>query len=208
MLNEIRTLGRRIFSRADRFVFPEETSPDGHWLRIVMNEAVDRYLTSLDPPSCRAAEISGNAHAHYPWRSYRSLDFPEFDLCAPLADEEAEYDVVICEQVLEHVADPWTAAENLRNLCAPGGHVVVTTPFLVRVHELPMYAMHDYWRFTPRGIRSLLEHSGLTVDEVGAWGNAMCVVGNLRRWSGYRRWHSLRNQVDAPVQVWAFAHRP
>lgn len=90
----------------------------------------------------------------------------------------------------------------------PGGSLIVSTPFMIRVHELPLYALRDYWRFTPRGLRTPLEQAGLVVDEVGAWGNRDCIVGNLDRWSARRRWHSLRNEPDAPVQVWAFAHRP
>jgi hypothetical protein len=105
------------------------------------------------------------------------------------------------------VLDPCAAASNLRGLCRPGGHVVVSTPFLIRVHELPMYAMYDYWRFTPRGLQRLLEMGGLVVDGVGSWGNRSCVAGNFDRWPAYRRWHSLRNEPDLPVQVWAFAHR-
>jgi hypothetical protein len=34
------------------------------------------------------------------------------------------------------------------------------------------------------------------------------VIGNLRRWSAYRRWHALRNDPDLAVQVWAFARNP
>jgi hypothetical protein len=116
--------------------------------------------------------------------------------------------VVICEQVIEHVVDPVLAAENLRGLCSPGGHVIVSTPFLIRVHELPMYGMRDYWRFTPRGLGMLLERAGLTVQTVGSWGNRRCVTGNTDRWPAYRRWHSLRNEPDLPVQVWAFARNP
>jgi hypothetical protein len=44
--------------------------------------------------------------------------------------------------------------------------VVVSTPFLIRVHELRMYGMNGYWRFTPRGLRTLLERAGLEVDRV------------------------------------------
>ena len=68
--------------------------------------------------------------------------------------------------------------------------------------------MQDYWRFTPRGLRTLLERAGLEVEEVGSWGNRDCVVGNFDSWSAFRRWHSLRNEPDLPVQVWAFARRP
>jgi SAM-dependent methyltransferase len=174
---------------------------------VVLNRTVDAYIASLDPRRCTAAEISGDAHASKAWKEYAALAYPEFDLCAPLA-EARRFDVVICEQVLEHVPDPCAAAANLRQLCAAGGHVIVSTPFLVRVHELPLFLMGDYWRFTPRGLRTLLERAGLEVEEVESWGNRECVVGNFRRWSAYRRWHSLRNEPEYPVQVWAFARNP
>src|SRR5262249_61294693 len=131
------------------------------------------------------------------------LDTPESHLGAPLALGRT-FDVVICEQVLEHVPDPCLAARNLRGLTAPGGHMIVSTPFLIRIHELPEYAMLDYWRFTPRGLRTLLERAGLEVDSVDSWGNRQCVVGNLRTWSAYRPWHSLQNEPDVPLQAWAF----
>jgi SAM-dependent methyltransferase len=200
-------LAGRLLAAADRRAFPHTDSPDEHWLRIAMNRAIARHLESLDPASRTAVEISGTAHAGRPWKAYETLAYPEFDLCAPLA-EQKRYDVVICEQVLEHVVDPWTAVANLRGLCEPGGHVVVSTPFLVRVHELPEYAMRDYWRFTPRGLRVLLEGSGLEVEKVGSWGNRACVVGNFNRWSAYRSWLPLRNERDFPLQVWGFAINP
>jgi SAM-dependent methyltransferase len=193
-----------VIARADRLVFPDSESAAEHWQRVAMNQAVDAYIGSLHPPELTAAEISGDTHAQKPWKSYTSLNYPGFDLCADL-DSELEFDVVICEQVLEHVVDPCAAATNLRQLCAPGGRVIVSTPFLIKVHELPIYAMHDYWRFTPRGLRTLLERAGLEIEAVGAWGNRACVVGNFSRWSAYRPWHSLRNEPDIPLQVWAFA---
>jgi SAM-dependent methyltransferase len=198
---------RRAFDRVDRTLFPEASSAADQWQRVVMNDAIDAHIASLDPPTRSAAEISGDSHADKTWREYASLMYPDFDLCAPIGDQR-RFDVVICEQVLEHVVDPWGAAANLRKLTAPGGHVIASTPFLIKVHELPLFELRDYWRFTPRGLRTLLESAGLEVDTVETWGNRRCVVGNLRRWSAYRRWHSLRNDPDLPVQVWAFARNP
>jgi hypothetical protein len=198
---------RRLADRIDRARFPEATSPGEQWQRVVLNDAVAAHIDSLDPAQRSAAEISGDSHAHRPWKDYESLNYPEFDLCAPLEGRGA-YDVVICEQVLEHVVDPWGAAANLRLLTAPGGHLIVSTPFLIKVHELAIFALRDYWRFTPRGLRTLLEDAGLEVDAIGAWGNRQCVMGNLRRWSAYRRWHPLHNDPDLAVQVWAFARNP
>jgi SAM-dependent methyltransferase len=202
-----RTVLSRLRAARDRLLLPEASSGGDQWQRVVLNRVVDRHIAALGPAGLTAVEISGDAQAGKPWRRFTSLNYPDFDLCAPLGDRET-YDVVICEQVLEHVADPWTAAENLRALCSPGGHVIVSTPFLIRVHELPEYGMPDHWRFTPRGLRVLLQSTGLTVDTVGSWGNRSCVAGNLDHWPAYRRWLSLRNEPDIPVQVWAFATNP
>ena len=86
--------------------------------------------------------------------------------------------------------------------------MVVSTPFLIRVHELPLYGMKDYWRFTPRGLRVLLERAGLEVETVGSWGNRDCVTGNFDRWPAFAGGNPLRDEPDLPVQVWAFARRP
>jgi SAM-dependent methyltransferase len=56
--------------------------------------------------------------------------------------------------VLEHVPDPITATRNLLQLLRPGGHLIVNTPFLVRIHGSP----GDFWRFTPDGMRLLLRN--------------------------------------------------
>ena len=197
----VRGVARRIEQR----LFPEAASAAEHWQRKVMNDAVDRHIEALGPERLSAAEISGANHAGKPWRSHVSLDFPEFDLCAPLAEGQQQFDVVICEQVLEHVTDPCSAARNLRRLCSPGGQAIVSTPFMIRVHELPAYGLRDYWRFTPRGLRHLLELGGFREIEVSSWGNRECIVGNMSRWSTYRRWMPMRNEADLPVQVWAYA---
>jgi SAM-dependent methyltransferase len=202
--NKFANIARRALGRLDRAWYPEAHTASEQWQRVVMDRAVDRHLLSLDVARCTAAEISGDAQMYRPWKSFTALNYPAFDLCAPLTDPTT-YDVIICEQVLEHVIDPWAAAANLKRLCAPGGHVVVTSPFLIKVHELQAWGLRDYWRFTPRGLRTLLESAGLRVETVGHWGNRQCVYGNLDRWSAYRRWHSLGNRADTPVQVWAFA---
>ena len=96
---------------------PEATSGADQWQRVTLNRSIAAHIAALDPPSRSAAEISGDAYASLPWSGYASLMYPEFDLCAPLT-ERRRFDVVICEQVLEHVVDPCAAAANLRKLCA------------------------------------------------------------------------------------------
>jgi SAM-dependent methyltransferase len=193
-------------TKVDERLFPEAATGADQWQRVVMNREVTKFLRSLGPAGLTAVEISGDGQAGLGWKRFVSLNYPQFDICDPTPQDT--YDVVICEQVLEHVLDPFAAAANLRALCAPGGHVVVTTPFLIKVHELPMFGMKDYWRFTPRGIQVLLERAGLEVVDVGTWGNRVGVWSNLARWSAMRPWHPQGNNPETPVVVWAFARNP
>jgi len=176
-----------------------------HWGRIVMDREIDAFLRSLSPTSLAAVEISGEAHRdRQPWRSYLTLDYPAFDLCSPPDPLPGRFDVVLCEQVLEHVPDPIRAVQTLFDLCLPGGTAVISTPFLVKVHPYP----HDYWRFTEEGLQTLLAYVGFRVERTGAWGNAAAVRANFVGWALYRPWRSLRNNPELPISVWAFAHRP
>jgi 2-polyprenyl-3-methyl-5-hydroxy-6-metoxy-1,4-benzoquinol methylase len=173
-------------------------------MREVMNRAADDFFSTLPPETHDAVEVSGRLRADLPWRSYARLEYPEFDLSDGSKAPGPAYDVVICEQVLEHVPDPVVAADNLRLLCRGGGRLYVSTPFMVKIHGAP----GDYWRFTPDGLRVLLERAGFAVESIESWGNRACVRGNLGRWLPYRRWHSLRNEPDFPLMVWAVARRP
>jgi SAM-dependent methyltransferase len=164
-----------------------------------MNRDIAAWLQTLDVAGLDAAEVSGRERADLGWRTYTSLEFPAFDLVT--SDPPGRYDVVICEQVLEHVVDPDAAARTLAGMLRPHGWLLVSTPFLIRVHGSP----GDYWRFTPAGLRILLERHGLAVESVKGWGNRRAVVSNLRIWSFHRRWRSLRNEPELPVVVWALS---
>lgn len=175
-----------------------------HWVRVVMDEAIDSKLATLPIAQLDAVEVAGSAHRGRGWARYASLEYPDFDLVHPR--DVGRFDVVLCEQVLEHVSDPSRAARSLRDLGRPGALVIVTTPFLVKVHPSPL----DLWRFTPEGLRLLLSSQGLVVDEVGAWGNRWCVFANHGHWRPWLRRHrllrhvTLRNEPDSPQVVWAF----
>jgi SAM-dependent methyltransferase len=160
-----------------------------------------RAFQSLGPERLDAVEISGDAWHHLPWRSLTQLEFPQFSLCAPPDRLPGPFDLVICEQVLEHVLDPLTAVDTLRRMCKPDGHVYVSTPFLVRLHDHP----GDYWRFTPAGLAQLLTSRGLMPLWVRSWGNRQVIVANFDRWVARPRWRGLENEPHLPAVVWALA---
>ena len=151
--------------------------PGKHWVRVVMDREIEQYLMTLNPAGADAIEVSGSERSGLPWKSFTSVQYPDFDLLAPR--DIGRFDVVICEQVLEHVDDPWRGTQTLASLCKPGGAVVVSTPFMLRLHNSPV----DHWRFSPSGLSMLLRSSGLDAVTVGAWGNTWCIRRNHRRWA-------------------------
>jgi SAM-dependent methyltransferase len=172
-----------------------------HWIREVMVTDTRRELEALNPAGLHVCEVSGHVWTDLPWGRRTQLDYPDFDLCAPPDELPGPFDLVICEQVLEHVLDPVAAVRTLRRLCKPGGHVYVSTPFLVRLHDCP----GDYWRFTPDGMAHLLRSQGLDPVWVRSWGNRQALKANLRRWVSRFPWQSLRNDPDLPIVVWSLS---
>jgi SAM-dependent methyltransferase len=61
------------------------------------------------------------------------------------------FDLVICEAVLEHVFDPVRCVAEIHRVLRPGGLVFATTPFMQQVHMGP----YDFMRFTRSGHRAL-----------------------------------------------------
>jgi hypothetical protein len=59
----------------------------------------------------------------------------------------------ICLDTLEHCADPVRACRELRRVTATGGVCIVSSVMLFGIHAHP----RDYFRFTPDGLRLLLE---------------------------------------------------
>ena len=80
----------------------------------------------------------------------------------PVADGSA--DTVVSNQVLEHVPDPGRALAEAARILKPGGVAIVTAPHIWGIHEEP----HDYYRFTPYGLRHLAEQAGLEVELISA----------------------------------------
>jgi SAM-dependent methyltransferase len=177
------------------------------WCRVVMNREIEGFIQSLDCPHMDALEISGSGSlGRYNFRSYRTTQYPDYDICKePLAREQ--FDLVIAEQVFEHVLRPDRAVANVYEMLRPGGIFVISTPFLLKVHAFPL----DLYRWTEHGIRQLLESAGFTVLATASWGNRECLWADMRPgldWTIYNpRRHSLHNEPQFAIVVWAFAEK-
>jgi SAM-dependent methyltransferase len=72
------------------------------------------------------------------------------------------YDTVLCSEVLEHIPRPEAALAEIHRVLRPGGRLLLSVPFLSRLHEEP----HDYFRYTEHGLKDLLVRQGFVVEEV------------------------------------------
>ena len=174
------------------------------WSRVVMNRECERWLSALPLQSLHALEISGRTFQDFGFASYRTVDFPEFDLCAgPLQDT---FDLVIAEQVFEHLLYPYRAGRHVWQMIRPGGWFLISVPFLVKVHGYPV----DCTRWTELGLRHFLHECGFPLETIqtGSWGNRACVTANFAQWVVYdAAIHDLTNEPDFPYHVWALARR-
>jgi SAM-dependent methyltransferase len=178
---------------------------DEQWLRVVMNCETTKIIATLQPEHLNTLEISG-AHwqGKFQFKSYRVLSYPEYDVCQDTLPER--FDLIIAEQVFEHLLYPYRAARNIYEMLKPGGYFLITTPFLVKVHNYPV----DCTRWTETGIKYFLAECGFSPERIhtSSWGNRACVVANFADWRYYNRWlHPLKNEPDFPLTVWALAQK-
>lgn len=73
----------------------------------------------------------------------------------PFAD--GSFDTILCTEVLEHTREPFQVMREFARLLKPGGHVLLSVPFIYPIHEAP----NDYWRFTIYGLEAVCRSAGL-----------------------------------------------
>jgi SAM-dependent methyltransferase len=91
----------------------------------------------------------------------------------PVPDES--FDCALATEVLEHLEDPVVALAEWRRIVRPGGHLLVTTPFMWGIHDQP----RDFYRYSPYGLRHVLERGGWEVVEVTQLGGFWSTFGQL-----------------------------
>ena len=87
--------------------------------------------------------------------------------------DDGAFDIVLCNQVLEHCDDPATAVSELRRVTAPGGRVLASTHGVMAYHPSPT----DYWRWTHAGLEKLFGDNGdwASVKVTPASGTTACL---------------------------------
>lgn len=178
---------------------------DNHWVREVMDDETLKLVEKIYHPDMKVLEISGDKWGKKGiFKEYTSLDYPDYDVCNGALPEQ--YDLIIAEQVFEHLQWPYRAGRNIFQMLKPGGYFLISTPFLLKVHNYPI----DCSRWTETGIKYFLAECGFPLESIttSSWGNRACVKANLNGWRYYNKWfHSLKNEPDFPAVVWSLCRK-
>ncbi|ETR77468.1 methyltransferase type 11 [Afipia sp. P52-10] len=89
--------------------------------------------------------------------------------------QDAVFDGVWIQAVLEHVLDPSTVVAEIHRVLKPGGVVYADTPFIQQVHE----QAYDFTRFTLSGHRWLFRHFE-EIDSGAVGGAGKALVWSIR----------------------------
>lgn len=178
---------------------PPFASTAGRWGRFVAfgRRALDLQAASIwrdlrEPLASLRGVVLDVGAGSQPYRgllspsvTYRAIDIAEADEAFGYRNPDTVYfsgdvwpveddsvDAVLTTETLEHVPDPDRFLAEADRVLRRGGRLVLTVPFSARWH----YISHDYWRFTPLGLKVLLERNGFTNVVVHARGNALAVA--------------------------------
>lgn len=103
-------------------------------------------------------------HARYEAADFAQLKsgYAPLDYVCDLTDipvEDARFDRIIFNQVLEHLPDPPTALAELNRVLKPGGRLFCSVPLFYNEHQVP----YDFFRYTRFGLRRIFEDAGFAV---------------------------------------------
>lgn len=148
--------------------------------RIVTDFAMSRGTGDVLDFGCG----SGPYRSLFDGANYTAVDFPttghrdsdkQVDIYwdgKKLPFSNDSFDTVLMTEVLEHLFEPEVVLSELRRVLRPGGKLLITTPFIWELHEVP----YDYARYTLYGIQSLALHAGYSVVHGRKHGSNLDVI--------------------------------
>jgi SAM-dependent methyltransferase len=97
----------------------------------------------------------------------------------PLADKSL--DLVVAFDVLEHIEDDKSAAEEIVRVLRPGGAALIAVPSDMKLWSEHDVAVGHVRRYDRDGLLDVLTSAGLTIDDVGSWNVLLRPVVAWRR---------------------------
>jgi len=145
-------------------------------------------------------------HISYKHKQY--IPYPPYDLHT-LSLEKKDFDLVIFNQTLEHLYNPYLAMSRLFEHIKPGGFLYTTVPTINIPHMTPIH----YWGITPMGLAVMMYSCGFDVCELGYWGNKKYIdyIFTNNWWADYTQVQTdgtIPNDMVCQAQTWILVRKP
>lgn len=129
--------------------------------------ATEPDMLVLDAGAGRGPYRKLFTHARYEAAdlAHLSTRYTALDYVCSLTDipvEDARFDRILFNQVLEHVDNPPVVLAELHRVLKPGGQILCTCPLFFHEHQRP----YDFFRYTQYGLRHLFEQAGFEVMRI------------------------------------------
>jgi SAM-dependent methyltransferase len=159
-----------------------------------------------------AAEILGKNGRCCDFQSFGRFHFSKYGICdgrcTPKDKLVRKFDVVLANQVWEHLDSSHAATRNVLRILRMGGYFWLAVPFVVRCHGSP----HDCSRWKVRGLTHFLVEADFDPDHIraGQWGNRHAAPCNLEAEqppSYAPKTDDLTNDQDNPIWAWLWRRK-
>ncbi len=122
-----------------------------------------RLTAELEAGGVTAADVSPVALGRARRRVPDGVRIVELEPDAPLPFGDAEFDLVLCAETIEHVRDAQLLLSEIRRVLRPGGTLGLTTPANRPLLRPPDPLSPHLRFFTRRSLRRLLDEHGFEV---------------------------------------------
>ncbi|MEL7067980.1 MAG: methyltransferase domain-containing protein [Cyanobacteria bacterium J06581_3] len=123
-------------------------------------------------------------------RERTDAEFVSFDgVTIPFGD--CYFDLIYCNQVLEHVRYPEALLKEVKRVLKPGGYFVGSTS------QLEPYHSYSFWNYTPHGFVSLVKEAELQTIEIRPSIDSLTLI--IRRGMGRARLFSQWWEKESPL---------
>jgi SAM-dependent methyltransferase len=152
---------QEVSRRGRERLFPSLTDPS--WLILRKRRVIfQRWIAGLQIENLSVLDIGGRIQPYRPLlegrlHNYVALDMRRSPLVSVVARGEqiplasAQFDLVICTQVLEYTTEPAHLIAEIHRVLRPGACLMLSVPAI-----FPRDSDHDNWRFMPHSLRILL----------------------------------------------------
>lgn len=106
------------------------------------------------------------------------------------------FDTVISTQVFEHIDNPFLVVREIKKVLKPGGHTIITAPFMVPFHPDPK----DNFRFSKEGLEEIFKSHGFEIVESEIYGGFFMVLYEMIHFSWFNLYKRKSGRFIAVIE--------